>query len=481
MLAASLSTLRTVTWPLQRLSATVRRLTAGDDAARAAVIGSAEVREVAQAINLQADESSRLRAQEAENNRLRAMTRQAGLRIREHLVADDVVSEAWAVLDQTVDADVMYLRLLEDGRPGAPVGRPPPWLQPSDVIGQQLKSEEVTELHQLFRAQASKVTQDVDGADGGNIPPRIRDTLRRAGVVSQLLTPFGVGSDLLGIVIAQRLRAGHPWTTAEVDAVESIAADLGRGLHHARLYEKENRLVEDLRSLDRAKSDFFATVSHELRAPLTSIEGYVEMLRDEEAGPVTPDQKDMLQAVDRSAIRLRNLIDDVFMLAKLESGAFSTVRRPVNLAEVIAGAAEAVRPSLASKGIGLTVDFPEPDLMVDGDASELDRVLVNLLSNAVKFTPERGRVEVTAAAENSCAVIRVKDTGIGIPEQEQGKLFSRFFRASNARQNAIPGTGLGLTIVRTIVDNHGGEISLTSEPGAGTVATVRLPLLTTPG
>ncbi len=99
----------------------------------------------------------------------------------------------------------------------------------------------------------------------------------------------------------------------------------------------------------------------------------------------------------------------------------------------------------------------------------------------VKFTPERGRVEVTAAAENSCAVIRVKDTGIGIPEQEQGKLFSRFFRASNARQNAIPGTGLGLTIVRTIVDNRGGEISLTSEPGAGAVATVRLPLLTTPG
>ena len=112
--------------------------------------------------------------------------------------------------------------------------------------------------------------------------------------------------------------------------MESIAADLGRGLNHARLYEAENRLVEHLKALDSAKSDFL-TISHELRAPLSSIEGYIELLSEEEAGPVTPQQRQMLQTVDRSASRLRTLTDDVFRLAELESGAYATVTRPVNM------------------------------------------------------------------------------------------------------------------------------------------------------
>jgi signal transduction histidine kinase len=441
------------------------------------VTGSAEVRQVAESINAQADESERLRAAEVETNRLRAMAREAGLRIREHLVAGDVLQAGMLAAEQIVDADVAYLRLLDDGQIGSVVGQAPRWLIPADIIRAQLPPGAIEHLRALLRAQTSMVINDLASGDTGDMPPQIRQTLRDAGVAAQLMTPFGVGSELLGMILLQRMQPGRPWTPAEVDAMESIAADLGRGLNHARLYEAENRLVEDLKALDAAKSGFFATVSHELRAPLTTIEGYVEMFGDGEAGEVTSQQHQMLEAIDRSTVRLRNLVDDVFTLAKLESGAFTTVMRPVDLTDVARAAAEAVRPSVIAGELALTISATDGELMVDGDASQLDRVVINLLSNAVKFTPKGGCVELSAFAEGRSAVIRVRDTGIGIPASDQKELFNRFFRASNATGRSIPGTGLGLAIVRMIVVNHGGDVDLRSTEGAGTTVTVWLPLL----
>jgi signal transduction histidine kinase len=422
-------------------------------------------------------QDDRVRVQEAESSRLRAMARAVGIRIRESLVAGDVIGEARLALEQNIDADAVYLHLVIDGKMSPPVGHEHDWLL-AGRLATALPAEVTGTLWDLFRRQTSAVTQDVQGEEGELIPAWVRGALREAGVQSHVLTPFGVGEDMLGFIVADRTHPGHPWSAAEVDAVESIAADLGRGLSHARLYEAENRLVEDLKSLDAARSDFFATVSHELRSPLTSIEGYVEMLKDEVAGPVTPEQGTMLATVERSAARLRNLIEDVFMLSKLESGAIATVMRPVNLAEVIAGAVQEEQPEVAGKGLTLTTAYPGDDLIVAGDAGQLDRVLVNLVSNAVKFTPSGGRIEVTGAAEGGVAVVAVHDSGIGIPEDDQKELFTRFFRASNAREQCIHGTGLGLAIVRTIVDNHGGEVALASHEGQGTTVVVRIPLAT---
>ena len=486
VLAASLSTLGTVARPLRGLAATVRRLTSGDYAARAAVTGSAEVREVAQVVNAQADESDRLRGQEAQSNRLRAVARDAGLRIREHLAAGDVLREAQSVLRDSVDADVIWLMLVNDERI-EPAAWQPDAGQMEPAAGQQdagrivgrftaaQMAESLTELREMFRSHANELIQDM-ATQAGELPPWVAAGLRAAGVGSHLLTPFGVGEQMLGFVTVKRLGPGRPWSAAEIGAVESIAADIGRGLHHARLYEAENRLVEDLKAVDQAKSDFFATVSHELRAPLTSIEGYVEMLAEGEGGPVTGEQRKMLDVVDRSAVRLRNLIDDVFTLSKLESGAFTTVMRPVEVAEVISAAADELQPEMTRHGLTLTSDCPHHGLTVQGDAGQLGRVLVNLLSNAVKFTPEGGRITVTATAAGGSAVMTVTDTGIGIPAKDQQELFTRFFRASNAVQQSIPGTGLGLAIVRTIVTNHGGDITLTSHEGQGTTFTIRIPL-----
>jgi two-component system phosphate regulon sensor histidine kinase PhoR len=476
ILLACISTVRAITGPLRSLAATVRRLAKGENSARAHAAGSAEVREVARAVNTMADENDRLRAQQQEHARLRALAREAGIHIREHLSAEDVLREASTAISQCVDSDIAMLRLVEADPPRYADCARKGWL-PVNFLYEDLAPNVVRWAKELLKNQSSTVIQDVRGEDGEVLPPDIREPLLRAGVVSHMATPFGLGSELYGIVLLERTRPGYPWTPAEIDAIQSIGADLGRGLKYARLYETENRLVEQLRTLNQTKSDFFATVSHELRAPLTSIEGYLEMLRDQDAGPVSAAQERMLETIGRNAVRLRNLVEDLFTLSKIESGGSQAVLRPVNLVDVVRDAAQVVQPSVTGTGLTLAVTCPDERLVVNGDVSQLDRVLMNLLSNAVKFTSPGGRILLTAARDGDVAVLTVRDTGIGIPDKDKEALFGRFFRASNAVRRSIPGTGLGLAIVSSIVAEHDGTVTVQSAEGVGTTFTVRLPLL----
>jgi len=473
---ASVRTIRGITGPLSSLSATLRRLAVGDHAARAEVSGPAEVREVARSVNTLADESERLRRVEQEHAKLRAVARDAGNRIREHLLPEDVIRAAHTAIEQELDCDFVLVQLIRDGQLGSPESyrRDSP-LPPGFLT--ELPEHAMDWLMKLYNRSASMVIQDLRGPEGDAVPAVIREPMLRVGIVSHLATPFGIGSEVLGLLAGERTRAGHPWTAAEIDAFQSIAADVGRGLNHARRYEAENRLVEDLKSLDRAKTDFLATVSHELRTPLTSISGYVELLRDREAGPVTPGQDLMLETIHRNAALLRNLIENVLTISKIDLGVSKTETRPVKLSEVVCAAVTAMDPVAEAGGVTLESDSAAEPLMVSGDTSQLDRVLMNLLSNAVKFTPKGGKVRVTATKDDIEAVVRVSDTGIGIPDKDKKDLFTRFFRASNVVMRAVPGTGLGLSVSHTIVADHGGELTVQSREGVGTTVTVRLPLL----
>jgi two-component system, OmpR family, phosphate regulon sensor histidine kinase PhoR len=181
--------------------------------------------------------------------------------------------------------------------------------------------------------------------------------------------------------------------------------------------------------------------------------------------------------VDRNTARLRHLIEDVLTLSKIESGAFTSMMRPVSLTEIVSADVTALQPAAAAKGLTLRWQDTDRSLMVNGDSGQLDRLVTNLLSNAVKFTPEGGSVSVGTGCDGGLAVLRVSDTGIGVPDRDRKELFTRFFRASNAVEESIPGTGLGLAIVRTIVANHHGDLDMTSLEGEGTTVTVRIPLL----
>jgi signal transduction histidine kinase len=418
----------------------------------------------------------------AEAIRLLKVARELGNRIREHLRVEDVVREASAALQEHLGADAVWVYLVEHGRPGMPVADQHSPLLPENY-SDTIPPGSADILGEMYRRGEAVVISDLRGPEGDWIAPEIRDPLVAAGVITHMLMPFGVGDTMLGFMTVERLQL-RPWVPAEVHTVELVAADVGRAVHHARLYEREERLVAELREVGRAKSDFLAAVSHELRTPLTSIVGYLEVLRERGPGPLTTVQARMLRSIDRSAIRLRQLIEDVLTLSKIETGAFKTIMRPLNLAGLVTGAATAIRPDAEAKGVSLIAEAPAPDLLVSGDADQLDRALTNLLSNAVKFTPAGGQVRVSAAAgpagppaAGSAAVVTVRDTGIGVPEAEQRKLFDQFFRASNAIHQAVPGTGIGLTIVRSIVSNHRGTMELTSREGAGTTVIIRIPLL----
>ncbi len=473
----SIRTMHGITRPLHSLSATLGRMAAGDRDARAEVAGPAEVREVANSVNKLADESDRLRREDKEHARLRAMARDAGNRIREHLVPEDVILEAHAAIEQELDCDFVFVQLITEGRLGSPESYNRGAPLPPDLLT-EFPGHVMEWLRDLYRRGVSLVVQDLPGPEGENVvPPVIREPLLRLGIVSHIVTPFGIGSEALGIIIGERTRTGRPWTGAEIDAFQSVAADVGRGLNHARLYAAENRLVEDLKALDRAKNDFLATVSHELRTPLTSITGYVELLRDREAGPVTPQQDLMLDTIHRNASLLRNLVENVLTISKIEMGVSKTEAQPVDLSEAVCAVVTSMQPVAESGGVTLESQCTDYPLVVNGDASQIDRVLMNLLSNAVKFTPRGGNVTVTAARDDGSAVVRVRDTGIGVPDKDKKDLFTRFFRASNVVMRAVPGTGLGLSVSRTIVTDHGGELDVQSQEGAGTTATMRLPLL----
>lgn len=240
----------------------------------------------------------------------------------------------------------------------------------------------------------------------------------------------------------------------------------------ARQAQQLQRQNERLRELDHLKDEFIASVSHELRTPLASIIGYVELLQDEHAsGPHTDH---FLQVVGRNAHRLHRLVADVLLLSGVQSGTMTMEFRPTDLGEVAVSAVDEMRHEAERKDIAVTVSTVP--VACRADPGRISQVLTNLISNALKFTPRGGSVWVKAGIEGDMAVLSVADTGAGIPKSDLTSIFERFFRSQAAAREAIPGTGLGLTIAKAIVDAHGGTITVDSVEGQGSVFTTYLPL-----
>jgi signal transduction histidine kinase len=227
--------------------------------------------------------------------------------------------------------------------------------------------------------------------------------------------------------------------------------------------------------LNRLKDEFVATVSHELRTPLTSMMGFLEMIREGEAGSLTDEQKRFLAIVYRSSERLQRLVGDLLFVARLDASGLQLEFTDVHIDEVMRDAVESASAVARGRGIEVVSDLaPAPPVLADRE--RISQLFANLLSNALKFTPDGGRVTARTFHENGVVVAEVEDNGIGIPEAEQERLFQRFFRSSTATAQAIPGTGLGLVISKAIVDAHGGEISVRSKPSEGTCFRIELPL-----
>jgi signal transduction histidine kinase len=235
------------------------------------------------------------------------------------------------------------------------------------------------------------------------------------------------------------------------------------------------RDVTQQRELDRLKDDFVATVSHELRTPLTSMMGFLEMIREGEAGELNDEQKRFLAIVYRSSERLQRLVGDLLFVARLDANGLQLQFADVQLDEIVREAVESSSALARSREVSLVAEV-EAVPPVSGDRERLSQLVGNLVSNALKFTPPGGRAVARAFVDDGRAIVEIEDTGIGIPAAEQNRLFQRFFRSSTATEQAIPGTGLGLVISRAIAEAHGGTIGVTSEAGTGTTFRVEIPL-----
>ncbi len=300
----------------------------------------------------------------------------------------------------------------------------------------------------------------------------VKALLRDRPELGLMAVPVGVGRELLGYVLLIRDVLSTPWTAEEQEGVMEVGRTLGRVVLNARLYERERHLVGELQELDRYKGELIATISHELKTPLTSIIGHVELLEDMDTGIGSVD------AISRNAERLNRLVQNLLAYSQVQDKR-ETVRLPVDLRKLAEGSMELLAMQASKGSVEMTLSIPELPVMVTADPDELGKVIDNLASNAVKYTLPGGSVRLEVCIEGDHAVVLCADTGLGISTADQVHLFSAFHRSSNPEALSIPGTGLGLAISRRIAQMHGGEIQVSSELGKGSTFRLRLPLLAT--
>ena len=297
--------------------------------------------------------------------------------------------------------------------------------------------------------------------------------LSRIDIASILFAPLGAGTECLGNLVLTRHAHQPDWTPVEMDAALDMGHDLGRAILNARTFEREHELVDELRALDTYKSQLIATVSHELKNPLTSIIGHLEMV--ESAPELSAETRSSIAAMDRAGHRLSRVIDDLLLLSRVDDPTNPLAAAPVDLTRIVDDVIELNAVSANRKGLDVRVEAPDEPVLALGAHDELDRLCANLVSNAIKYTPANRSITLTLSRHGDRLLLTCSDEGIGISESDQVHLFNEFFRSTNPEAVAQPGTGLGLAIVRRIVRRHGGTIAVESELGKGTTFLVTLP------
>ena len=258
---------------------------------------------------------------------------------------------------------------------------------------------------------------------------------------------------------AAQLEAKVHARTAELEATYRELAD-----SHARL-----------RELDRLKSDFLGNVSHELRTPLAAVKGYVDNLLDGVAGPLTDKPRHYLSRVLDNAERLSRMVSDLLDLTRIEAGKIELLSQALPLADVVCDAIEGLRHVAAARGVRVTVDL-DPCPLVWADPDKVHQVIANLLANAIKFSPPGAEVVVTACPDAGGLVrLAVEDAGPGVPAAERERVFDKFYQVGRIEGERLPGTGLGLTIARHLVELHGGRLWVEDATRGGAKFVVLLP------
>jgi signal transduction histidine kinase len=343
-----------------------------------------------------------------------------------------------------------------------------------DAFGRRVRDLRVAEAETAMTEAATRRTpiQLADLTERPSAP--LRDAALGAGFCSALIVPLVGAERILGAISLMRKEAGE-FPSETVRLMQTLASQSVLAIQNARLFREIADKSEQLALASQHKSQFLANMSHELRTPLNAILGYAELLVDGIYGVLPDRPKGVLERIQNNGRHLLALINDVLDLAKIEAGQLTLTLEDYALAEVVRSVVTATEPLATSKGLKFTTELQDNMPMAHGDARRVSQVLLNLVGNAIKFT-EEGEVEIRAAAANGQFVLTVRDTGPGIADVDQERIFGEFQQIDNTNTRKQGGTGLGLAISKRMVEMQGGTISVDSVIGQGSTFRVVLPV-----
>lgn len=320
-----------------------------------------------------------------------------------------------------------------------------------------------------------------------------KELLRAFNLTSLCVVPIISQEATLGLIVAGSDLPYARITEGALEVLSILAGQIASGLENVKLYEElwhshqelERKVAqrtkelasanEKLKKIDKLKSEFVSAVSHELRTPLTSIKGYAAILMAGKLGTVPAPVKERLGKINKHSNSLTNLVDDLLDISRIESGKVEMKLEKISLKDVIDELIDIIAPQMKEKKIEASVDIPEKTPACLADKTQLGRVLTNLIGNAIKFTPEKGKISIRVGQDKGSLQIDVRDSGIGIPEEDMVNIFEEFYRVDNEINQKIKGTGLGLSLVKQIVEAHKGRIWVSSIPGRGATFSFTLP------
>lgn len=317
------------------------------------------------------------------------------------------------------------------------------------------------------------VTEPSDALFGGIAgDSALQQAIRALAPRSHILAPLSARDRVLGAIALATAESGMRYGTRELQLAEELGRRCGLAVDNARLYETAVLASQ-------AKGDFLAIVSHELRTPLTAVLGASDLLASGAPGALNEQQRQHLDRIRASGLRLLELIDGILSFARLESGTEALHAGSTSLGALVDGATTFVVPMAEEKGIEFDASVPDPDLEIHTDPSKVRQILLSLLSNAVKFT-DHGRVELTTEVAGDHVVFRVTDTGMGIPQDRVQQVFSPFWQAEHVDTRRSGGAGLGLAVARRLARMLGGDVRIEHTSPTGTTITFHTPITVSP-
>jgi len=311
--------------------------------------------------------------------------------------------------------------------------------------------------------------------EDASVPAGTRQSSRIAGTKAAIFAPMLWEGKGIGVIAVGREYVG-PFSDKEIALLKTFADQAVIAIQNARLFREIQDKSRQLEVANKHKSEFLANMSHELRTPLNAIIGFSEVLLERLFGDLNEKQDDYLKDIHSSGRHLLSLINDILDLSKVEAGRMELEPSTFDLASALSNAMTLVRERAQRHGIVLGQQVDPALTEITADERKFKQILLNLLTNAVKFTPDGGRIDVTARHEDNSAVIAVHDTGIGIAADDQAAVFEEFRQVGRSYTNKQEGTGLGLALTKKFVELHGGHIWLESAPGKGSTFTFNIPM-----